>query len=143
MRWWDTSALLSLIVGQRQTEDLKKLFSANRGIVAWWGTKVEGVSGIARLHREGHLGAAETSQLLKALDALLSAAYEVQPTEEVRTTACRVLRVHELRAADAFQLAAALVWSEHRPAGMAFVCLDRRLRDAAAREGFDVLPSRD
>jgi hypothetical protein len=38
------------------------------------------------------------------------------------------------------QLGAALVAVGDRPAGHAFVCTDRRLRQAGAREGFEVLP---
>jgi len=140
MRWWDTSALLSLLVEQKATEELKGLLASDEDLVIWWGTKIEGISAISRLERDGHIGSSATTQLLKQLDVLVSAAYEVQPLEEVRTTACRALRVHELRAADALQLAAALVWAEHHPAGMEFVCLDRRLRDVAMREGFEVLP---
>ena len=75
------------------------------------------------------------------LDAITAAAHELQPTEEVRATACRVLRVHELRAADALQLAAGLVWAEHHPAGLSFLCLERKLREAAEREGYIVLPT--
>ena len=41
---------------------------------------------------------------------------------------------------DSLQLAAALVWADHRPTGLGFACLDRRLRRAAAQEGFEVLP---
>jgi hypothetical protein len=49
--------------------------------------------------------------------------------------------VHPLRAADALQLAAALVWVEEQPHGEGFVSLDGRLRDAAAREGFTLVPA--
>jgi hypothetical protein len=45
-----------------------------------------------------------------------------------------------LRAADALQLAAALIWCEEQPAGEVFVCLDDRLREAARREGFTLVP---
>jgi hypothetical protein len=44
-----------------------------------------------------------------------------------------------LRTADAAQLGAALVVAEEDPRILPFACLDRRLADAAAREGFDVL----
>jgi len=71
---------------------------------------------------------------------MTAAASEVEPLEEVRAEACRLVRVHDLRAADAFQLAAALAWANHRPAGIGFVCLDRRLCRAATRAGFEVLP---
>jgi hypothetical protein len=49
------------------------------------------------------------------------------------------LRVHDLRVADALQLAAALAAAEARPATLAVVCLDDRLGAAAEREGFPVL----
>jgi len=140
MRWWDTSALLSLLLEQEATEQLKALLVSDDSLVVWWGTQVEAVSAISRLQRDGHINPATSTRLLKQLNSLLSAAYEVQPMEAVRSTACRALRVHELRAADALQLAAALVWAEHHPTGLGFVCLDRRLRDAATREGFEVLP---
>jgi predicted nucleic acid-binding protein len=51
--------------------------------------------------------------------------------------------VHALRAADAFQLAAALLWSRGKTTGREFVSFDDRLREAAVREGFDMLPRDD
>jgi hypothetical protein len=50
-----------------------------------------------------------------------------------------VLLVHDLRAADALQLAAAIEAAEGRPRGLGFVTLDLRLADAARREGFRVI----
>jgi hypothetical protein len=58
----------------------------------------------------------------------------------VREQAGRVLRLHPLRVADALQLAAALVWCQGDPIHHDFVCLDQRLREAARREGFHILP---
>jgi predicted nucleic acid-binding protein len=68
--------------------------------------------------------------------------HEVQPLDLLRETALRLLRVHELRAADALQLAAAVIASEGRAGSLPFVCLDERLAAAAEREGFPVLGSR-
>jgi uncharacterized protein len=51
-----------------------------------------------------------------------------------------VLATHALRAAEALQVAAALTWCDESPRGERFVCLDERLKQAARREGFDVLP---
>ena len=140
MKLWDTAAVLSLLLRQEATDALKAMLTADGNMAVWWGTKVEAVSAICRLRRSGGVDERSASRLLTQVDALISAAYEVQPVEEVRAAACRVLRVHELRAADALQLAAALVWTDHKPAGMGFVCLDRQLRAAAEREGFDVHP---
>ena len=55
----------------------------------------------------------------------------------VRNRAIRLLRVHPLRAADAFQLAAALVAFRAQPQDAIFLTGDERLRLAAEREGFD------
>jgi len=49
--------------------------------------------------------------------------------------------LHTLRAADALQLSAAIVTAEHNPETLAIVCLDNRLRMAAEKEGFIVLPA--
>ena len=51
----------------------------------------------------------------------------------------RVLRLHALRAGDALQLAAALIWCDMRPQGRAFVCADEALTAAAEAEGFAVV----
>ena len=67
---------------------------------------------------------------------------EADPTVVVwwgTRTEC-LLAVHPLRAADGFQLAAALLWSRGETAGRHFVSFDQRLREAARREGFAVLP---
>jgi predicted nucleic acid-binding protein len=52
----------------------------------------------------------------------------------------RLLETHPLSAADALQLAAALVMTEERPTGTEFVTFDIRLAEAANKEGFPVLP---
>ena len=61
------------------------------------------------------------------------------PSETVRRIARRALRVHDLRAADALQLAAATVAAESDPASLELISLDRRLLEAARREGFPVV----
>jgi predicted nucleic acid-binding protein len=63
---------------------------------------------------------------------------EVEPSNEVRRTARRLVRAHALHAADAFQLAAAIVGSGGDPSTVSIACLDSRLAAAADREGFAV-----
>jgi predicted nucleic acid-binding protein len=65
----------------------------------------------------------------------------VPPVDEVRRRAGRLLSTHVLRAADALQLAAALIYSDENPQEEIFVCLDDRLREAASKEGFRLLPA--
>lgn len=140
MRFWDTSALAALILRQAGKERLAALLAGDDQVALWWAAKVEAVSALCRLRRVGAMDDNALSEAFAAIDTWVSGAHEIEPTEEVRNVACRLLRVHELRAADALQLAAALVWAEHSPGGFGFVCLDGRLRQAAEREGFDVVP---
>lgn len=140
MKFWDTSALLSLLAGQSGGSELKPLINEDPGLVLWWGTRVELVSGVCRLRRDELIDERTFSALLSRIGTITAEADQVEPIEQVRQGAVRVLRVHNLRAADALQLAAALVWTEHNPSGIGFVCLDKRLREAAEREGFKVLP---
>jgi len=142
MRFWDASALIPLCLQEQQTGALKKLAQEDEAIVAWWGSPVECLSALARLRREDALSPAEEEQAQTVLRALMSAWTEVEPTGLVREQAGRVLRLHPLRAADALQLAAALVWCQGDPIHHAFICLDQRLREAARREGFPILPRR-
>ncbi|HWM95131.1 MAG TPA: hypothetical protein VN493_30525 [Thermoanaerobaculia bacterium] len=71
---------------------------------------------------------------------MLTRAEEIQPWDKVRDLAHQLILKHPLRAADAFQLGAALDWCGGNTRGESFVCLDDRLRLAAALEGFRVLP---
>ncbi|MDO8586513.1 MAG: PIN domain-containing protein [Armatimonadota bacterium] len=140
MKFWDSSALLSLLTSQSDASDVEGVFRQDTQVVVWWGTRVELVSGACRLVRESAGDDSVLTELLARIDRTVSEADEVEPAEHVRAAAIRVLRLHVLRAADALQLAAALVWTEHNPAGDGFVCLDKRLREAAAKEGFACLP---
>ena len=109
-------------------------------MVAWWGTLVECTSAVARLRRESTLDVSQEHSIYNLLQAVATAWTEVQPGEELRRSGIRLLRRYPLRAADALQLAAANLWAAGRPEGYGFVCLDRRLREAASLEGFMVLP---
>ena len=75
---------------------------------------------------------------LQGLQQLSAGWHEIDPSDEIRETAARFLRVHPLRAADALQLAAAFVAAERRPASLEIVTLDDRLANAARKEGFAV-----
>lgn len=50
-----------------------------------------------------------------------------------------MLSRHPLRAADAGQLAAAILFREYLDDTLSFACLDQRLRAAARMEGLEVL----
>jgi predicted nucleic acid-binding protein len=140
MRYWDASAIVPLLVEEPRTADARAALAEDEGIVTWWGTRVECTSAIARLERAAALTPRQATQAIEVLRAIAAGWNEILPAEMVRETACRLLRVHPLRAADALQLAAATVMAGGRPAGAGFVAFDDRLREAAGREGFLVGP---
>jgi predicted nucleic acid-binding protein len=117
------------------------LLAADRQVTVWWATQVECASAIGRRERSGAMPAEEASYALTQLEELLAGWNEVPPGERVREPASRLVRLHELRAADALQLAAAIVAAEDRRGMLDVVTLDDRLRLAACREGFRVLPA--
>ncbi len=156
MRFWDSSALVPLLVDQKQSAELRGL--PEEDIAVWWATEVECASALARLERECPRGAdfmALNQSLDRASrgwrqvapsDTRLSWGYRAPssgpaPVKEIKGLAVRLLRQHALRAADATQFAAALVASPTRADLLPFVCLDERLLAAAAQEGFPLLPA--
>lgn len=139
MRFWDSSAIVPLIVREATSTEVLRAYEEDPEIALWWATALECVSALARLEREGRLTADDVTEAVDRLDAVLLAAHEVQPVERVRQVATRLLRVHPVRAADALQLAAAIVASEDQPGTLDLVTLDDRLALAARREGFAVL----
>jgi len=140
MRFWDSSALISLIAEQPGGAALKPLVEADPAMALWWGTRVELASGLCRLRRENAIDDDTLARLLNGAERMSGEASVSEPSEPLREEAIHLVKVHDLRAGDALQLAAALAWADHRPSGMEFVCLDNRLRTAAAREGFTILP---
>lgn len=140
MRFWDSSAIVPLLVREPHSADARALLREDERILVWWATPVECASALRRLERQQAIAASDLAPALRLLTSLGGSWSEIVPAHPVRTHAQRLLAVHPLRAADALQLAAALVWRGQDPAGADFVSLDDRLRDAAIREQFSVLP---
>lgn len=141
MRFWDASAIAPLCVNEPLTLRVRALIDEDAALVAWWGTPIECCSAFARLRRGAVLTRNDEEQAKQVLLRLASDWTEVEPGNQVRDYAIRALLLHPLRAPDSLQLAAALLWTRGQPQSHHFVCLDERLRDAAQREGFTVLPT--
>jgi predicted nucleic acid-binding protein len=142
VRFWDSSALVPLFVQESTSASVAEAYAGDPAVVAWWGTPLECASALARLERDGGLALDGLTVALGSLAAAADTWHEVQPVRVVRQAALRLLLVHDLRAADALQLAAALTAAEGQPDALGFVTLDDRLAQAAVREGFAVLQPR-
>jgi len=140
VKFWDSSAIIPLCIKEPDSDTVKPIITADPDIVVWWATRVECTSAMSRRSREGTIGTRATVQAKNILHTLSGEWSEVQPTELARQRAERLLMVHRRGAADAFQLASALIWAEESARGSEIVCLDQNLREAATKEGFTVLP---
>ena len=142
MKFWDASAVIPLCIEEPQTKIVQDIAKKDNAFVVWWGSLVECYSAFARLHRDGFLGSQEEEQVWEILSSLATTWTEIEPSEDIRDIAVRLLLNHPLRAADSLQLAAAIVWADKKPKGQHFVCFDHRLREAARKESFTVLPTK-
>jgi predicted nucleic acid-binding protein len=140
VKFWDSSAIIPLCLKEQKSETVKRLIEADEDIIVWWATKVECLSALSRRRREGGLDNNSELKAKAILSALSEEWSEVQPSELVRQRAERLLAIHPMRSADAFQLAAALIWAQENPQGLEMVCLDQNLREASHKEGFTLLP---
>ena len=138
--FWDSSALVPILLPEPRSAEMVSLASLGEVTVVWWASPVECRSAIHRRHRETPIPRSILDTALERLQSFFQYADTVPASEEVRSRAGRLLAVHPLRAADALQLAAALVACEEEPIGEKLVALDQRLREAAIREGFAVIP---
>lgn len=131
--------MVPLVTEEPPSRTAQALLKEDPGMAVWWGTLVECWSALARRQREGKLDVAGEETARAHLRTLQASWLEIHAGEDVRAHAGRLVRVHPLRAQDALQLAAALVWAGSPPAGE-IVVLDRRLQDAARLEGLTPLP---
>lgn len=138
MRFWDSSAIVPLIIDEPGRDRLLAMLEADPVMVVWWGTPVELVSALSRRERDGSLATTVAAAAVERVRKLERAWHQVAPTDVLRQRAQRLLRVHPLRAADSLQLAAALSIAGDEPASVNFVALDQRLLDAAQREGLSI-----
>lgn len=138
MKFWDASGVVPLLIEEAESAGREAQLQADPVMLVWWGTPVECGSAFQRLVREGALSAKEAAAAEERLRQLESRWIEVEPSQPFRSQASCLLRVHTLRAADALQLAAALVACGNEPTALPFVSSDQQLREAAAKEGFPV-----
>lgn len=129
---------MPLLVFEALTADVQRAYEQDPSLIVWWGTELECASVLSRRERHEDRPAKAVTQAFQRLEALKGSWHEIQPAEAVRRTARRLLRVHDLRIADALQVAAAIVAAEGHPEMLEVVTLDERMGDALLKEGFEL-----
>ena len=135
MIFWDSSALVALLVTESESATRRAQLQADPEMIVWWATPVEIESALQRRLREGSLDADAARLARERWSDLAAAWHEVNPVPSVRKLALRLLRTHPLRAADSLQLAAALSVESAGIPDLRFACDDPRLSAAAVIEG--------
>lgn len=136
MRFWDSSAIVPLLVRQKSSPLTEVWVTEDADMTVWTLTSVEVLSAFRRLVREQGVEEERAVVAERRLDELVRTCHVVVDVPAVKRLASRLLRFHPLRAFDALQLGAALLWAEGHPEGRTLHTLDARLGSAAEREGF-------
>ncbi len=139
VRFWDSSALVPLFFVEPASARVKAWLKEDAEVVVWALARVELLSALARRRRELPLMMNELGAARRQLLAVYQQWLEIAELDAVRQHAERIVETHPLRAADALQIGAALVAAAGDPYSLEFVTFDRRLAQAADREGFPVL----
>jgi uncharacterized protein len=139
MTFWDTSALVPLLIEERTTPAMTAHLERDPDVIVWMLTGVELLSVLGRLGRSSSGLADLLPGIRHDAMALFGRWATVSHVAGVRRRAERLVGVHALSAADAMQLGAALLAADDRPETLDFVTLDKNLARAAQLEGFRVL----
>jgi uncharacterized protein len=114
VKFWDASAIVPLLVAEPTTHPLQALAGRDPEMLVRWGSEVECISALAQLERAAALDVKGLSLASERLKQLADGWHEIEPSDILRESAMRFLRVHPLRAAEALQLAAAFMAAERR-----------------------------
>lgn len=137
----DTSAFVKLVLDEPDATQTREWFALSREACSSVITLPEATSALCRQAREVGTGAAGLNTWLAMLDRCWRRCVHVPVFEQ---TAARLAQAHTLRGMDAVQLASAFEVNAralaHTPdADLRFLAFDRRLLEAAEREGFATL----
>lgn len=137
MKFWDTSALVPLLVRETETAKRTAQLEADPEVVVFAYTAVEITSALARQTRAGLL-ATDVRAVAEARFATLRESWtEISSFAALRTEALRLVTTHDLQTLDALQLAATL--TARRELGLReLLTSDQKLATAARAEGFEV-----
>ena len=129
MRFWDSSALIPLLIAEPTSALVTHWLTIDTVIEVWALTRIEMLSALERRRRNGPASKTQIASARRQLNQLSSFWNVVSDIERVGRQAERLLQAYPLRAADSLQLGAAIVAAEGRPSSLDFATFDRRLAD--------------
>jgi predicted nucleic acid-binding protein len=139
MKFWDSSAIVPLLVEEDRTADARRLLSEDQSILASQLTPVEVSSALWRKRHANELTSAAHEEAERMFAEISRRWREISHAPEMVAQALDLLSRHPLRSMDALQLAAAM-FASGTTARIPIVTFDRRFAAAARAEGFAILP---
>lgn len=139
MRFWDSSALIPLLIREQSSDAMRAILRSDRRIAASVITPIEIESALWRRRHHGEMDAEQHMSAEEMFAELTASWSEIADIISAQRIALDLLSRHPLRAADAIQLATAIVASNATVDSLPFVTLDHTLAAAARAEGFTVL----
>jgi hypothetical protein len=135
----ESSGVLAWLLGEKDGSRVYTEFTSAELVLASDLTLLECERAFLRLSTAGEMTEGVIADRRSALVATSSQWHVLHMAEEVLDRARLAFPVEPLRTMDALHLASALVGRSAVP-GLAFLSLDRRIRQNARRLGFKVLP---
>lgn len=108
LAYFDTSALVPLIIREPATSRCRTVWSAATGIVTSDLAYVEAHAALAQAHRLGRIRDAALDRAVAVFESLWSGIARVAVSETILRDAARLTRTHALRGYDAVHAASAL-----------------------------------
>lgn len=136
----DSSALVRRYARQRGSLAFRRFLLTATVVATVATTRVEIVSALRRLEREGRIGRRGIRRTLRAVDEDWPVMWKVPVNDLLIERAEHCLAAQNLRAADAIQLAAAMLFANLLGEPVTFAVFDVRLRTAARAAGFSLWP---
>lgn len=139
MRFWDTSALVPLILDEPSSTRMRAIFADDPDILTSAFTTIEIASAVWRRRHAEQLPLAAHQEADELFATLSMTWTELAVSQDAIDSAIGTMSRQTLRAGDALQLGTALI-AAGRASKLEFVTLDEDLKAAARAEGFPVLP---
>jgi len=139
MRYWDSSALVPLLVEEPRSADVIASLDEDPFVLTSVYATIEIASALWRRRHDGEMTLDEHQAVDRILADLSQTWIELPVSQQVIHSSVKLLSRHRLRSGDALQLATAIE-SARSHEDITFVTLDEDLKASAHAEGFPVLP---
>ncbi len=137
--YFDTSALIKLFVQETYSDDVRRWIASADLVATGLITRAETAAGINRLARMNILNQSQYNTALRNFRSEWNDYHRIPITEQIVARADLLTCEYILRGYDAVHLACALTWQDLLGAPVSLATYDLELRDAAQKNGLNIL----